>query len=101
MALPQLDEALFPVEAVNDFSAIYEAGEPATLDLSIASPPALRLPASLEAVYARLAADPVVGAAVSEKRLIVYASFADAVGIKREGERRLEIREKTRRSRAR
>ena len=101
MTLPRLDEALFPVEAVNDFSAIYEAGDPATLELSIASPPALRLPASLEAVYARLAADPVIGAAVNEKRLIVYASFADAVVIKREGKRRLALREKTQCSRAR
>ena len=101
LTLPRLDEALFPVEAVNDFSAIYEAGDPATLDLSIASPPALRLPASLEAVYARLAADPVIGAAASEKRLIVEASFADAVAIKREGKRRLAVREKTRCSRPR
>ena len=48
LTLSRLDEALFPVEAVNDFSAIYEAGDPATLELSIASPPALRLPASLK-----------------------------------------------------
>ena len=96
ITLPRLDDALFAVEAVNDFGAIFDHGPPATLSLSIAAPAPLRTNATLQAVHDRLAEDPVVGAAMREKRLRVETSFADAVLISREGKRRLLTREKAR-----
>ena len=93
LSLPRLDEIAFGVDGVSDFVAAYDKGPPAVLSLSIAAPPALRAPATLDAVSARLAEDPVVGAEMREQRLKVDASFADAVLFPREGKRRFEKRE--------
>ena len=93
LSLPRLDEALFAVEAVTDFVAAYDEGPPATLSLSVAAPPALRDPAALNAMRARLAEDPVLGASMRESRLRVELSFADAILFPREGKRRLMKRE--------
>ncbi len=93
LSLPRLDEALFAVPAVTDFVAAYDEGPPATLSLSVAAPPALRDPATLKTMRARLAEDPVLGASMRESRLRVELSFADAILFPREGKRRLMKRE--------
>jgi phenylacetate-coenzyme A ligase PaaK-like adenylate-forming protein len=93
LTLPRLDEAVFAVDGVSDFMAIYEGGPTAVLSLSIAAPPALRVAAALDAIRARLADDPVVCIALSEGRLHVEASFADTILFRREGKRRLVKRE--------
>jgi phenylacetate-coenzyme A ligase PaaK-like adenylate-forming protein len=93
LSLPRLDEAVFAVEGVSDFMATYEDGPPASLSLSIAAPSALRAPAAHKAVRARLAEEPVVGAAMRENRLRVDVSFADGLLFRREGKRRLMKRE--------
>ena len=41
LTMPRLDEALFAIDAVSDFAAVVERGEPTTLRLSIAAPPPL------------------------------------------------------------
>jgi phenylacetate-coenzyme A ligase PaaK-like adenylate-forming protein len=93
LSLPRLDEVVFAVEGVSDFVATYDEGPPASLSLSIAAPSALRAPAAREDVRARLAAEPVVGAAMRENRLRVDVSFADALLFRREGKRRLMKRD--------
>jgi len=93
LTLPQLDEALFALEAVSDFAAVVETGAPATLTLSIAAPAPLRVAATLEIVRARLAEDPVVGAALRVGALRVEAAFADVAGFSSLAKRRLTIRE--------
>ena len=71
----RLDEALFPVEAVNeDFRrAIYEAGNPATLELSIASPPGAAFAGFARSGLCAPRSGPGDrrNCAVNEKRLIV------------------------------
>jgi phenylacetate-coenzyme A ligase PaaK-like adenylate-forming protein len=94
ITLPLLDDALFAVEAVSDFAAMFDHGPPTTLSLSIAAPAPRRTKATLRAVHDRLAEDPIVGMAMREKRLRIETSFADAVLISREGKRRLLTREK-------
>jgi phenylacetate-coenzyme A ligase PaaK-like adenylate-forming protein len=93
LTLPQLDEALFAVEAVSDFAAVVEMGAPATLTLSIAAPKPLRLAATLEAARARLAEDPVIGAALQTGALRVEVAFADVAAFSSRAKRRLTIRE--------
>ena len=93
LTLPRLDEALFAVEAVSDFSAVVEGSAPATLTLSIAAPAPLCVAATLEAVRARLAEDPVVGAALQAGALRVDAAFAAVVASSSGAKRRLTIRE--------
>ena len=96
LTLPQLDEALFALEAVSDFAAVVEVGAPATLRLSIAAPAPLRVAATLEAVRARLVEDPVVGAALRVGALRVEAAFADALAFSPRAKRQLAIREAAR-----
>jgi phenylacetate-coenzyme A ligase PaaK-like adenylate-forming protein len=93
LTLPRLDEALFGLEAVSDFAAVVDTSAPATLTLSIAAPAPLRAAATLEAVRARLAADPVVGAALRADALSVEAAFADVAAFSSLAKRRLTIRE--------
>ncbi|MGA2491835.1 MAG: DVU_1553 family AMP-dependent CoA ligase [Roseiarcus sp.] len=93
LTLPRLDEALFALEAVSDFAAVVEIGAPATLTLSIAAPPPLRVAATLEAVRARLAEDCVVGVALQAGALRVEAAFADVAAFSLRAKRRLAIRE--------
>ena len=81
--LPQLDESLFAVEAISDFVAVVETGDPLTLKLSIASPSPLRVAATLAAVHARLAEDPVVGRALRAGRLRIEAGFCDTPHFRR------------------
>jgi phenylacetate-coenzyme A ligase PaaK-like adenylate-forming protein len=95
LTLPRLDEALFAVEAVSDYAAAVETGAPATLALSIAAPAPLRVAATLEAVHARLAADPIVGKALRAGALRVEAAFADVAAFSSGAKRRLAIREAT------
>lgn len=93
LSLPCLDEALFAVEAITDFVAVFDTGPPATLVLSIAAPSALRTSATIEAVRVQLAGDAVIGAAIRESGLCVELSFADAILFRPEGKRRLVKRE--------
>jgi len=93
LTLPRLDEALFALEAVSDFVAVLDRGAPATLTLSIAAPAPVRVAATLAAVRARLAEDPIVGAALRAGALRVEAAFADAVALSSPAKRRLTIRE--------
>jgi phenylacetate-coenzyme A ligase PaaK-like adenylate-forming protein len=93
LTLPRLDEVLFALEAVSDFAAVVETGAPATLTLSIAAPAPLRVAATLETVRARLAADPIVGAALRAGALSVEAAFADVAGFSSPAKRQLTIRE--------
>jgi len=93
LTLPRLDEALFAVEAVNDFAAVVVGSTPATLMLSIAAPAPRRVAGTLEAVRARLAEDPVVGAALRAGDLQVEAAFADVAAFSSLAKRRLTIRE--------
>ena len=64
LTLPHLDETLFAIEAIGDFAAVIDIGAPATLRLSVAAPAPLRVAATLDVVRARLAEDPVIGAAL-------------------------------------
>jgi phenylacetate-coenzyme A ligase PaaK-like adenylate-forming protein len=93
LTLPRLDEALFAVEAVGDYAAAVETGAPATLALSIAAPAPLRVAATLEAVHARLAADPIVGEALRIGALRIEAAFADVAASSVGAKRRLTIGE--------
>lgn len=93
LTLPRLDEVLFAVAAVSDFCAIVEQGAPATLRLSIAAPALLRVAATLAAARARLAEDPVIGAALRAGALRVEAAFADVAAVSPRAKRRLTIRE--------
>jgi phenylacetate-coenzyme A ligase PaaK-like adenylate-forming protein len=96
LTLPRLDEALFAVDGVCDFAAAVAAGAPPTLELSIATPAALRVAATLAAVRARLAEDPVVGRALRSGALTVEAGFADAFAFSSAAKRRLTVRESER-----
>ena len=78
-----------------DFVAVLDRGAPATLTLSIAAPAPVRVAATLAAVRARLAEDPIVGAALRAGALRVEAAFADAVALSSPAKRRLTIREAT------
>jgi phenylacetate-CoA ligase len=91
LTMPLLDEALFAVEGVTDFTAKLEKGEPAMLKLSIGTPVSMCLPAVLDAVYASLEAAPVTGEAIKRDELRVEAMFADAVVFRHGGKRRLAI----------
>ena len=93
LTLPLLDEALFAIEGVTDFTAAVEKGAPATLRLSIGAPASLRTPALLDAVRASLAAAPVAGEALKSGALRVEAALADAIVFLRGGKRRLLIQE--------
>ena len=93
LTLPRLDEALFAVEAVSDFAAVVEIGAPATLTLSIAAPAPLRVAATLEAVRARLAEDPVVGAALRAGALASRPPSPMSRRFRSLAKRRLAIRE--------
>ena len=93
LSLPQLDEALFALEAVSDFAAVVENGAPPTLRLSIAAPGAFRVAATLEAVRAQLAKDPTIGAALRIGALRLETGFADVAAFSSSAKRRLTIRE--------
>jgi phenylacetate-coenzyme A ligase PaaK-like adenylate-forming protein len=93
LTLPLLDEALFAIEAVTDFTATVQKGTPAALRLSIAAPAAMRTPAVLDAVHARLAAAPIAGEALKSGALRVEASLADAVIFRHGAKRQLKIEE--------
>ncbi len=93
LTLPLLDEALFAIEGVTDFTAAVEKGAPATLRLSIGAPASLRSPALLDAVRASLAAAPVAGEALKSGALRVEAALADAIVFLHGGKRRLLIQE--------
>ena len=95
LTLERLDEALFAIEAVSDFVAVVESGAPATLTLTIAAPASLRMAATLAAVRARLAEEPIVGAALRVDALRVEVAFADVTAFSSLVKRRLTIREAT------
>jgi phenylacetate-coenzyme A ligase PaaK-like adenylate-forming protein len=96
LSMPRLDDVLFGVEAVSDFEASFDEGPPATLSLAIAAPPVLRASALLETVHARLAEDPVIGAAIRAQRLRIETSLADLALFPRVGKRRLLRRQEAR-----
>lgn len=91
LTLPLLDEALFAVEGVTDFTAALQRGEPARLRLSIATPVTMCSPAVLDAIYASLESAPVIGEAIRKGALRVEATFADAIVFRHGGKRRLLI----------
>jgi hypothetical protein len=93
LTLPRLDEALFALDAVCDFAAAVEIGASATLTLSIAAPAPLRVAATLAAVRAQLAEDPIIGAALRAGALRVEAAFADVAAFSSPAKRRLTVRE--------
>ncbi len=93
LTLPVLDEALFAIEGVTDFTATVQKGTPALLRLSIAAPAALRSPAMLDAVRAYLAAAPVTGEALSSGALRLEAALAEAVIFRHGAKRRLIVEE--------
>ncbi len=93
LTLPVLDEALFAIEGITDFTATVRKGAPLTLWLSIAAPVAMRSPALLNAVHARLAAAPTVGQALRSGELRAEAALADAVMFRHGAKRRLLIQE--------
>jgi phenylacetate-CoA ligase len=93
LTLPRLDEILFALDAISDFTAVVDLGAPATLRLSIAASPPLRVAATLEAARARLAEDSVIGAALRAGALRVEATFADVAAFSSGAKRQLAIRE--------
>jgi len=90
-ALPLLDDALFAIEGVADFTASVQRSAPATPRLSIAAPEAVRSPALLDAVHARLA----VGETLRNGALRAEAGLADAIVFRHRTKRRLHIEENT------
>ncbi len=93
LTLPILDEALFAIQGVTDFTATVQKGEPATLRLSIATPAAMRSPAVLDAVRTSLFAAPAAGEGLRSGALRVEAAFADAIVFRHGAKRRLFIQE--------
>ena len=93
LTLPLLDEALFAMDGVTDFTATVLTGAPATLRLSIASPAGARAFVTPDAVHASLAAAPIVGKALQSGALRVETALADAVVFRHGAKRRLLIQE--------
>jgi phenylacetate-CoA ligase len=93
LTLPLLDEALFAIDGVTDFTATVQKGAPATLRLSIATAEGGRSPAVLNAVHACLAAAPVTGEACARGALRVEAALADAIVFRNGAKRRLLIQD--------
>jgi phenylacetate-CoA ligase len=89
LTMPLLDEAVFAVEGVSDFTATLLSGEPAVLKLSIATPVTMSRPAVLDGVYAGLEAIPALSQAIASGELTIEATFADAIIFRHGGKRRL------------
>jgi phenylacetate-CoA ligase len=92
LTLPRLDEALFAIDAISDFTAVVELGAPMTLTLSVAAPAPLRVAATLDVVNLRLAEDPVIGEALRAGALRLDLAFTE-VTFPSMAKRRLAIRE--------
>jgi phenylacetate-CoA ligase len=93
LTLPLLDEALFAIEGITDFTAAVQKGTPAILRLLVATPVTMHSPAVLDAIHASLAAAPVIGEARARGALRVEAALADAIVFRHGGKRRLQIEE--------
>ncbi|MGD0642000.1 MAG: DVU_1553 family AMP-dependent CoA ligase [Roseiarcus sp.] len=91
LTLPRLDEALFAIEAIADFSATVEDGAPMVLALRVATASPARAPAVAAAVRSRLAADPVVGPALASGALRLDVELADGAARLHDGKRRLHM----------
>jgi phenylacetate-CoA ligase len=92
LTLPRLDEALFAIDAISDFTATVELGAPMKLSLSIAAPAPLRVAATLDVVNLRLAEDPVIGEALRAGALRLDLAFTE-LAFASMAKRRLAIKE--------
>ena len=90
LTLPRLDEALFALEAVCDFAAVFEARAAREARGRHRRPGCAAPRLFAQAAYAALQDDPVIAAAAREGRLQVEVTFAEATLIPRPGKRRLD-----------
>ncbi len=93
VTLPLIDEELFAIDGVTDFTARIKMGALPSLQLLIGAPGSKRSPALLEAVHARLTASPVIGEALRSGAMRAEAAFADAIVFHHGAKRRLLIEE--------
>jgi phenylacetate-coenzyme A ligase PaaK-like adenylate-forming protein len=92
LTMAMLDEVLFAIDAVSDFTASIEVGDPARLTLCIASPAQRRTGGVIGAVRAALAAEPTIGEAIVSGRLQADVTFSDDEACAHGGKRRLRRR---------
>lgn len=92
LALQQLDEALFEIEAITDFAATIRTAHPMSLVLTIATPKHWRSPDVADSVKARLAPLPNIGPALADGTLRLSVDLASASTCQHDGKRRLHIR---------
>ncbi|EJW10669.1 Phenylacetate-coenzyme A ligase [Rhodovulum sp. PH10] len=87
ISLETLDDALFALPSVADFSATLVGGDPAVLELLVATPAGGRTAATRAAVWAAADEIPAVRAAAARGRLGLRVALVDAV--RHDGKRRL------------
>jgi phenylacetate-CoA ligase len=89
ISLPMLDELLFGISAVTDFTAELDEAVPMRLTLTVATPLALREPGVCESVRHQLTNDPVIGAALLSGALQLTVRLAETSTCQHAGKRRL------------
>lgn len=92
LGLPRLDEILFDLVSIHDFEATLVDGTPPTLRLAVVGSTVSRRCELAEAVHRAVAADPVLGPALTRGDLRLVVRHTDAASLPHRGKRRL-IRE--------
>jgi phenylacetate-coenzyme A ligase PaaK-like adenylate-forming protein len=89
-SLATLDDALFGLEAVTDFTARVTPGDPVELEIVLATPASLRDREVLHEARVALSRDAVLGPALAAGHLHLRVTLAEAAAISPAGKRRLE-----------
>ena len=89
ISMAMLDEALFGLDAVTDFTAVLDEAAPMHLVLTVATPQAFRMAAVGEAVHRRLVGEPAIAAALASGALRLKVELIGASTCRHAGKRRL------------